>query len=183
MKLVEVEFIFPSTKQAIVDRRAEINLFMAAQIQTNRGMLFDHQGAYNGHSAWAPGKWRQGMVLSKRGTLRKSIGPKNAKGKPGPGGIVKFAGDVVEVGTALAYAAMMNWGTTNLPGGKLVPKHANALKIPLPQGYPKKRGEKFLFRKWIKIPARRFDEWNHQDMDEFSTALVNKVMGMAFGEG
>lgn len=131
---VDVEFQFPNWPAKIRRAQRELNLFIAAQIQFNRGMLFDTEGSHNGRPGWETLKLRAGMILSKRGTLRKSIAPFNPSGTPGRDGIVRFAGDVIQVGTQLAYARMMNDGTTKLPGGVLRPKRAKALKIPLPSG-------------------------------------------------
>lgn len=139
---VEVQFSFPDWAEKLRGREAELNLFLAAQIQTNRGMLFDQEGAHNGHARWAPLRMRDGQILSRRGTLRKSIAPFNPNGVRGENGIVRFAGDTIVVGTKLAYARMMNNGTVGLPGGVLRPKHAKALKIPLPPGFVKKRARK-----------------------------------------
>lgn len=107
---------------------------MAAQIQFNRGMLFENEGAHNGRARWQDLKFRKGQILSKRGTLRKSIAPIRADGSPGPDGIVRIAGDMIYVGTQMLSARLMNDGTTKMPGGVLKPVRAKALKIPVPQG-------------------------------------------------
>lgn len=191
---VEIEFKFPKWAEKLMEREAELNLFIAAQVQFNRGMLFDQEGAYNGHPRWADLKFRNGMILSKRGTLRKSIAPFNPNGTAGPDGIVRFAGDTIIVGTKLLYARLMNDGTTKMPGGVLRPVKAKALKIPLPEGksatdlakslgskarskghVEPQTGKAFIFRKSVKIPARPFDEWNETDQGEIDHALVNKV--------
>ena len=134
MGLVGIDFRFPSWEKKIKKARREIDLFIAATMQTNRGMLFDNEGAYNGHRKWHPLKFRQGQILTKRGTLRKSIAPISASGRPGRGGIVEFSGDMITIGTKLGYAKLMNDGTVNLPGGVLKAKNAKALAIPLPSG-------------------------------------------------
>lgn len=131
---VEIDFQFPDWAAKIKAREDRINRFIAAQIQTNRGMLFDSEGAHNGHPKWAALAFRAGQTLSRRGTLRKSIAPTNPRGNAGPDGIVEFAGQEIRVGTKLFYARMMNNGTVGLPGGVLRPKKAKALKIPLPKG-------------------------------------------------
>lgn len=131
---VEISFKFPDWAERIKAHEAQLNLFTAAQIQTNRGMLFDAEGGRNGHQKWVPLRLRSGQILSNRGTLRQSIAPFNPRGEPGPDGIVKFAGDVIMLGTRLGYARMMNDGTTKMPGGVLRARNAKALKIPLPSG-------------------------------------------------
>lgn len=132
--MIEIDFEMPNLYDKVQRHRDEIHLSLAAAIQTNRGMLFDQEGAYNGHDAWAPLRFRSGQILSDRGTLRKSLAPRPAKGAAGPDGIVELGADVVTVGTMIKYAAMMNFGTVGLPGGVLRPTHAKVLKIPLPQG-------------------------------------------------
>lgn len=193
---VDIQFKFPDWAAKIQSQEERINYFLAAQIQTNRGMMFDREGAHNGRPRWAPLKFRSGQILTHRGTLRKSIAPRNAgNGQAGPDGIVRFAGDTITVGTKLLYARLMNDGTTKMPGGVLRPTKAKALKIPLPAGKSatdvakqlgKKarrgriqvaegvyREQKFIFRKWVKIPARPFDDWNLEDQTELDTSLLN----------
>jgi phage gpG-like protein len=131
---IDISFRFPEWSAKLRAHEAELNLFQAAVIQTNRGLLFDQEGSRNGHAKWAPLSLRNGQILSKRGSLRKSIAPYNANGQPGPDGIVKFAGDVISVGTSLLYARMMNDGTAKMPGGVLRPTKAKALRIPIPEG-------------------------------------------------
>lgn len=163
-----IELNMPNLSEKIKSRRDEIQRFIAAQIQFNRGMLFDNEGAYNGHPPWEPLKYREGQILSKRGTLRKSIAPNSADGNAGADGYVKIKPDSVTIGTNLYYAAMMNYGTKGLPGGVLKPVKAKALKIPTG---PKS----FIFRKSAYIPPRPFNELNEQDREEFEIALSNKL--------
>ena len=185
---VEVKFKWPDLKARVGKAEPEIRLFMAATIQTNRGLLFDSEGKHNGRPGWAPLKFRVGQILSDRGVLRKSMAPFNADGKPGPDGIVVIQPDSITIGTTLLYARLMNDGTTKMPGGKLVAKNAKALKIPLPNGKNAtptakalRKGasgegkQKFIFRKSVKIPARPFDDWNAQDQEELDEALINKL--------
>lgn len=196
--LLEIEFKFPDWKGRIKKHERQLNLFTAAMIQTNRGMLFDSEGDYNGHGGWEPLAFRNGQVLSRFGTLRKSIAPFSADGKPGAGGYVRFQGETIKVGTTLLYARMMNDGTTKLPGGVLRPVRAKALMIPIPKGQwrseaadevfeesgktikrkradGRKYNEDVIFRKSVRIPARPFDEWNSQDQAEFDAALLNEL--------
>lgn len=252
MGLLEIDFDFPDWAGKLSSCRAELSLFLAAQVQTNRGLLFDAEGARNGHERWPDLSLRNGQILSRRGKLRKSLSPSNPKGVPGPDGIVRFEGEMIVVGTHLLYAKMMNYGTTRLPGGVLRPKHAKALKIPLPSGESASKkartiraapleakadvqreklktaqskaaaarkkfsasgedrhleaavaaeyrvvkarhdltrtksrankirhagsgGQGFIFRKWVKIPARDFISWNARDQAEIDGALLAKV--------
>lgn len=132
--MIDIKFEFPEWAAKIKSQEERLNLFIAAQIQTNRGMIFDKEGAHNGRSKWAPLKFRNGQILSRRGTLRKSIAPSNPNGTAGPDGIVRFSGDTITVGTSLIYARLMNDGTVKMPGGVMRPKNAKALRIPLPEG-------------------------------------------------
>jgi len=194
----EIDFKFPDLYGVFKAAEEEINLFIAAQIQTNRGMLFDQEGQFNGHDKWAPLRLRVGQALSDRGVLRKSIAPANPTGTPGPEGYVRFSSDVIIVGSQLIYASMMNDGTTKMPGGVLRPKNAKALKIPLPAGknatdYAKAlrktaktvsyeaadgvmKKQKVIFRKFVRIPARNFTDWNEQDASELNEALSVKLV-------
>jgi phage gpG-like protein len=249
---VDIEFKFPDWAGKLKRHADALNRLQAAVIQTNRGMIFDSEGSYNGRPAWAPLKFRSGQVLSRRGTLRKSIAPRNSRGVAGQDGIVRFEADAIVVGTRLAYARMMNNGSVGLPGGVLRAKNAKALRIPIPSGEDandnardvraapitkrlneasakltkararreksRKRFEKtgsdaalkaaigsertllrlsetvaklraragkihqtgkggqgFIFRKWVRIPARRFDDWNAQDQREMDAALMAKI--------
>jgi phage gpG-like protein len=200
MKMLAIKIILPDLYKRLQAKIGEMNLFMAALIQTNRGMLFDSEGARNGHKRWKPLRLRDGMPLSNRGNLRKSISPFNASGQPGPEGIVRIQRNEITVGTKLAYAYLMNWGTTRMNGGVMVPTHAKALMIPLPAGKKireeakplrkestkitkgtKTRTKEFhkdenvIFRKKVRIPERRFDEWNAADQMEFDNAVFNKL--------
>jgi len=132
--MISISYKYPDWDRKLKKASQEINLFIAAVMQTNRGMLFDSEGSNNGHDPWKPLAFREGMILSNRGVLRKSIAPMTGTGQPGPSGIVRFNGDVVTIGTKVAYARMMNDGTTKLPGGVIRAKKAKALKIPVPQG-------------------------------------------------
>lgn len=186
---VNIDFRFPDLHKRLKKSEQEINLAIAAAVQTNRGLLFDSEGSYNGRPGWAPLKFRRGQILSDRGVLRKSIAPYNAQGRPGPDGVVQFTSDAIIVGTNVLYARLMNDGTTKMPGGKLVPRSAKALKIPLPSGAnatPAAKGmrrkatqgkgqERFIFRKSVRIPARPFDDWNDRDQTEINRMLIVKV--------
>lgn len=168
---VDFDLKFPDWSEKLRRRINDLQDVILATMQTNRGMLFDREGSHNGHEKWAPLKLRDGQILSDRGTLRKSIAPRNDGQTPrvSPGGIVKFQGDMAVIGTTLKYAAMMNWGTTGLPGGVLRPVKAKALK------FPGKNGKGSIFAKSVKIPPRRFDEWNEQDQEELDATITNKL--------
>ena len=196
MTKVSFEFKFPDLASKLKKHEDEIQRFVAAQMQFNRGMLFDKEGAYNGHTKWPSLKLRTGQILSKRGTLRKSMAPTSANGTPGPDGIVRFSGPMITIGTKLIYASMMNWGTSNLPDGVLRPKNALALMIPIPGGKSategakalaktgkrikrdvggKTKSQKVIFRKYVRIPPRRFDDWTTEDQYDLDVALTSKL--------
>lgn len=165
---VQVKFEFPDWKGKLRRAKRELDLLIAAEIQFNRGQLFDKEGSYNGHPKWASLKLREGQILSLTGTLRRSIAPQSADGRPGPDGIVVFGTDTVTVGTNVFYARMMNDGTTKMPEGVLRPVRARALRIPV-------GGGKFMFRKKVKIPARPFDTWTKEDENDLLESLTSKV--------
>lgn len=191
--MIAAELKFPNLAARLKAATKQIGDEMIVAIQTNRGMLFDAEGAYNGHAAWDPLVLRSGQVLANRGVLKKSIAPGNGNGQAGPGGIAKMSDDgLVTVGTDLAYARLMNFGTTKMPDGIMRPTHAKALRIPIPggkaatdtakelraakgtrQGTNPRTGksEAFIFRKWVRIPERRFDTITAQDQAEFAAAL------------
>ncbi len=166
--MIKIDLQFPDLHKMLIEYEQEINVFIAAIMQTNRGMVFDSEGKHNGRPGWAPLKFRNGQILSKSGTLRKSIAPMSANGKAGQNGIVRISGDTITIGTSLYYARMMNNGTAGLPGGVLRPKEKKALKIPVGNG-------KFIFRKVVRIPARNFDDWTQDDQAEMEESLSNKI--------
>jgi phage gpG-like protein len=175
MSGVVFKFKFPALDARLRKNKDRIYQFIAAQMQTNRALLFDAAGNYNGHKPWAPLKFRSGKPLSARGTLRKSIGPSNMGDKPkmGSNSIVEYKSGIVKIGTNLAYAAIHN------NGGVVRAKKAKALKIPLPSGAKatdaskglRKSEGNFIFRKSVTIPQRNFDEITPQDRQEFNEAL------------
>lgn len=179
---LDIGFQFPDWQKRLKRAEDRINRFIAAGIQTNRGMMFDAEGGFNGHDKWAPLKCRDGQILSKTGTLRKSISPSKAGkqlGVAGPDGFVQTTGNLIRkttvVGTRVAYAAMMNWGTTGLPGGVLRPKSDDGvLRF--------KCGNAWVFAKEVTIPARHFDEWNEADAADLEAGLTELIAGILNGE-
>lgn len=224
----EISFEFPDLADLLERNLESLQLFIAGQLQYNRAMIFENEGAYNGHPRWKELAFRNGMILSNRGILRKSLAPvrsPNEGAKTGANGILEVTRTTVMIGTTLGYARMMNDGTTKMPDGVLRPVKAKALKIPVPQGKnagpaaqalhkksieqkisaatDKMRkqkpgskahessltriskmkmkaknatsGEKFIFRKSVRIPARDFETLNVQDEREISEALANKI--------
>ncbi len=187
-----MELQFPNLEAKFAAAQNKIRSELVVAMQFNRGMLFDSEGAYNGHEAWAPLVMRAGQILANRGVLKKSLAPGTMIGQAGDGGYVNMDGDTISMGTDVASASLMNWGTTKLPGGVLRPVRAKALMIPLPNGQKatpaakelrKSRGSKkikntrtekdetVIFRKWVRIPARRFDNVTPQDERDFRDAL------------
>lgn len=166
--MISISLKFPDLAGKLERHQKEIDLFIAATMQTNRGMLFDAEGAANGHKKWAPLKSRDGMILSKTGKLRQSLAPSGASGRPGTDGIVRFTGNKITIGTRVAYAKMMNYGTAGLPGGVLVPKNSKVLRF--------KMYGVVTFATKVRIPARNFNTWNTQDKLEMSVALKNKIV-------
>lgn len=188
--MILVEMQFPHLAEKLRAARGAIQRELVVSMQTNRGMLFDSEGAYNGHTPWASLTLRAGQILAQRGVLKKSIAPAGPSGSPGPGGYVNMDdGGTITMGTNVAYAGLMNYGTKSMPGGVMRPVHAKVLAIPLPEGRsatpaakelgkgvrrtPNKRtqkDQKFIFRKFVRIPERRFDTVTNQDAAEFASA-------------
>jgi phage gpG-like protein len=192
---IKLELKFPKLDETFKVHQNEIMLVLAAAMQTNRAMMFDKEGADNGKPKWAPLKFRRGRILQDTGTLRKSFAPPNDGNKPGhgPGSVVRITGENATIGTSLGYARLMNDGTTKMPGGVLRPVNAQALKIPINPGeLAKMQGTKsravkhdmgavridnknFIFRKWVKIPARPMDEITAQDEQEWCDTVANYI--------
>ena len=130
MALVKVKWSFPNWAQKLQEKHLEILNVVAATIQTNRGMMFDHSGAYNGHDAWKKLVLREGQPLSARGALRQSFAPHNDGKHPitTKDGVMEIVGERITIGTTLAYAKILN------EGGIIRPVKAKALMIPLPSG-------------------------------------------------
>lgn len=198
---IEIEFKFPDLAGALRAKKQEILLFLAAQIQTNRGLMFDDENA--GRTPWKKPLLRDGQALSQKGTLRKSFAPRNNGIRPGlgPEGIVRISGDVVTIGTKLAKADILN------RGGIIRPVRAKVLWIPLPAGKANssnapsktakglksgsggapvvkgKDGKFYLLAKQAVIPARPMDEWTSADEAELSAALTAKIEEVLNGIG
>lgn len=173
--VLDIKYHFPDLAKKVKKNRRRIEEFMAATMQTNRALLFNHEGAYSGHKKWKPLKFRNGKPLMARGTLKKSIGPQNDGKRPrrGPNSIVEFQNGIVRVGTSLKYAGIHN------RGGVVQARHAQALKIPMPSGAKAtdeaKEHGKVMFRKSVKIPKRNFSDITPEDKREFTEALVAVV--------
>ena len=186
--MIDAKFTFPDLAEKLRAHRHRIDAEMIVAMQTNRGMLFDNEGAYNGHAKWDSPMLRSGQAGKQRGTLSKSLAPGTPSGEAGPEGIVRVDGSTYTIGTNVAYAAMFNWGTTKMPDGIMRPVRAKALRIPLPSGKKatpvakalrKSGSDGFIFRKWVKIPPRRFDDITDQDAAQFQaafTAIIAEVM-------
>ena len=161
---LKIEFKFPKWFEAISAHEDQLLDEVAATILTNRAQMFDAGGASNGHQAWEPLKLRKGVPLSDTGTLRRSLSPGGANGKPGPGGVVKKTRDIVSISTTIAYAAIQN------QGGIIRPTQKSVLSW--------KVGKRRYFAKKVEIPARPFlgnKSWNQQDQDEVNQVLSAKI--------
>jgi phage gpG-like protein len=167
---IDLSFRFPDLGARFKRHQRDILLVLAASMQTNRAMMFDKDGADNGKAKWAPPKLREGRPLQLSGYLRKSFAPQNDGIVPGRSDktIVKTAGTRAIIGTSIKYAHVLNDGTAKLPGGVIKAKKASALKIPI-------AGGKFMFRKSVKIEARRMNEVTDQDAAEWSDTLANYI--------
>lgn len=166
MTEVVIELNLPDWSAARERILSEVPGLIAATLQTQRGMIFDQSGAYNGRPAWPDLRCRNGMPLKDRGTLAQSIAPRNDGLRPGrsTGTILRTMGGldgITTVGSSLAYASVQNNGAT------IVPVRARALRF--------KCHGRWVFRKKVVIPPRPFADWTHQDQNELVTTVENYV--------
>jgi phage gpG-like protein len=170
--LLHVQFKMPNWAEKFRSELGNIHGKALATIQTNRGMLFKQEGAYNGHAKWKPLKNRKGQILADTGTLKNSIAPKGGdKKRPsaGPNGILKFIGDVMTIGTNVKYANIHNFG------GVIKPKTKDLLRWKDDKGWHA--------AKQVKIPARPFLEgaWNQEDQKELNDTMANYLSRLLGG--
>lgn len=192
--MVGLEWKFPKWLEAFRTRESELMMFIAATLQTNRGLMFDRDNAGR-PTPWKKPVFRDGQPLSKTGTLRKSFAPRNDGRTPvkGPDGVVQVSGTQVTIGTTLAYAPIHN------TGGVIRPKNGKVLWIPLPNGRANssnaptkaardlkkgktgapivkgRNGIVYLLAKKVTIPKRPMDEWTQADQKELESALLTKL--------
>lgn len=162
--LLAVKFKIPKWADKFRSEMGNIQAKAMATLQTNRGLLFKNEGAYNGHEKWKALKSRKGQILADTGTLKNSISPKSTnKDHPvsGPNGILKFSGDVITIGTTVKYAAIHNYG------GVIKPKTKDLLRWKDANGWHA--------AKQVTIPKRPFLEgaWNEQDQQELNDTMAN----------
>jgi phage gpG-like protein len=164
---VSIELKLPQFADAARKARAELPGLIAATMQTQRGQIFDSEGTYNGRPGWKPLKCREGQILKDRGTLSQSIGPRNDGKNPAKrvGSIVRISGNLVTIGTDIAYAAVQNYGH---PGIK--PVRAKALRF--------KCGKRWVFAKKVRIPARPFADWYSDDVRELQQTCANYLSSL-----
>ena len=175
MSLVDIKFNFPILSPEEFKAKEHIIYdAIAATMQTQRAMIFDKEGAYNGRQKWAPLKFRTGQILSDKGTLRKSIGPTTNGMTPvkSKGSIVRFEAETVTIGTDIAYAMIHD------QGGVITPINGKFLVFKVPKG---KRGSRFIFAKKVTIPARTFSDITGPDTDEIQETMAGLVAGIFNG--
>lgn len=172
--LVSIDFKMPKYLEMFQAQLPRLQLAIASDIQTNIGLRFDAEGAYNGHAKWADLATglnkkvaKNGLkvrnILRKSGALKNSIAPQGANGTAGPGGSVKFSGDlqtsIVSVGTSLIYARIHDQGgLIKHPGTSN--GFGKGIKIPAHR---------------IKMPRRNFTDWNNADMSNLKKTIKNTV--------
>jgi len=162
--LLEVNLKIPDFAEEFRAQLGNIKNKALATVQTNRGMIFRNEGAYNGHPKWKDLKSRKGQILADTGILKNSITPKTVNSdKPvaGPNGILKFSGDVITIGTTVKYAAIHNYG------GVIRPKTKDMLRWKDAKGWHA--------AKQVTIPKRPFLEgaWNQTDQEELNQTMAN----------
>ena len=171
-ELVTIDFKFPNLLENFKSQFKNVLIGMASDVQTNRGLLFDGEGAFNGHEKWkdlASGKnkkiLKNGLqarqILRKSGVLRLSLAPSNPDGTPGQNGYIKVEGDyknvVMKVGTLVAYAKIHNEGGVIMHPGT-DNGFGRGIKI---KAHP------------ITIPKRNFTDWNEIDARNMKKYLKN----------
>lgn len=170
MSQCEITLHMPDFRGAAERIKRELPGLIAATLQTQRGMVFDTSGTYNGRPGWPELRCRDGQPLKDRGTLSQSMGPQNDGVHPGHsvGSIVRLSDGLVTIGTDIAYAAIQNYG------GVIVPVRAKALRF-MCHG-------KVVFRKRVRIPARTFNDFTAADVTELEDtvgAYIASVIGGA----
>lgn len=193
--MISLKLTFPKLDEIFKLHEKDVMGVLAASMQTNRAMMFDKDGADNGKKKWKKPIFRNGRPLQNTGALRKSMAPTNNGKTPAhaANAILRLSGPTVMIGTNLIYAKLMNDGTVNMPGGVLKAVNAQALKIPLPSGQSAtpaakkaRKGavnikdeygnkEKVMFRRSVKIPARKMDILTKADENEFSMTMANYI--------
>lgn len=170
--LVSIDIKIPNYLKRLQGSLKRIQIAMAADIQTNRGLMFDAEGAYNGHPKWkdlksgankriAKNGMQERQILRKSGALKNSIAPTGASGRAGPGGTVILEGTIaapaVRVSTQIKYAAIHDkGGTIRHPG--TANGFGKGIKIPAHD---------------IEMPRRNFSDWNRQDQKQMGIMLKN----------
>lgn len=160
---IKIDFQTPDWRGFARQLKKSLPGVLAATMQTQRAMIFDSEGKYNGRPGWEPLKCRDGQILKDTGTLSKSMGPQNDGLVPGKdvGSIVRSDIGLVTIGTNIAYAHVHNEGAIIKK-----PVRAKALR--------------YVFRKKSVIPARPFNDWTLKDIEEIKEtieAYVGSVMG------
>lgn len=178
----KIEMKSPPWKEMADKLKAALPGVLAANLQTQRAMVFDTEGRYNGRPGWAPLKHRKGQILKDTGTLSKSMGPKPSGNKPGHavGSILRMSDNVVTIGTDIAYAAIHNNGALIAPHEVMTWRSKKTGKF---QKFSKKRGKLEIHNvRGYWIPARTFNDFTPQDAHEITTALegyITSVLGGA----
>jgi len=159
---MKITWSMPDLERRVRQKMPEMLNLIIATLQTQRAMIFDAEGAYNGRQAWKKSKRAEktgGQTLSKSGELRRSIGPSNSGITPGrsKGTIIEIEGTRVTLGSSLVYAAIQNnGGIVKHPGTK--------------NGFGK--GIKIRQHN-IKIDKRPFMDYTEEDRQEVLSTLVN----------
>lgn len=194
----EAKLEFPDLSERLERAQQRIEQAIAATVQTNVGMRFDNEGAWNGHDKWDPLKRRKGQILSLTGTLRRSIAPRGAKGTAGPQGFVRSSGNaadmLVEVGTVVAYAAVHNNGAViqraqSMKAFKIYTSGAREGQHRFASAAEAEKGggrnhvilERDVKAHEIKIPRRNFTDLNAQDEQEIADTLADVLAAVLEG--
>jgi phage gpG-like protein len=174
-QLVTIDFKMPDYFEIFKKSLKRIQISIAADIQTSRGLIFDGEGQYQDHQKWADlksglnlKKEKNGLqtrqILRKTGALKNSLSPSTPSGKAGPDGYVRLEGDiktpVVAVGTNLKYARIHDQGgTIKHPGTSN--GFGRGIKIPAHK---------------IEMPKRNFSDWTRDDEANMQKMLLTDIL-------
>lgn len=178
--MVKIDFNMPDLGERFRAHHSRLAIAIASDIQTNRGLLFDAEGNYNGHTKWkdlasglnkktAANGLQVRQILRRKGTLKNSIAPSSHSGTAGPQGYVRTEGDysnpVVTVGTNVKYARIHNeGGIINHPGSNN--GFGRGIKIPAHK---------------IPMPKRNFTDWTEEDMKSLEAVVANTIVEILNG--
>lgn len=177
---VQIDFEMTNYLELMKKNIKRLQIAIASDMQTNIGLRFENEGAYNGHAKWkdlksglnlrrAKNGLQTRQILRKSGALRNSLAPASADGTAGANGYVHLGGDLgeveVRVGTSLKYARIHNEG-----GVISHPGTANGFG----------RGIKIKPHS-IQMPRRNYTDWSPADQANMEETVKNTIEAILNG--